>query len=714
MNDSLKTSLKKYFGYDAFRPSQKEIIETILAKKDTLVLMPTGGGKSICFQLPAIELGGLTLVISPLISLMQDQVESLKRNGISAEFYNSSQTEQDKENIRKKIERKELTLLYTSPETLFAGNENYLSSLNYKLVVIDEAHCASMWGHDFRPEYQFIQHFRNKLPDVPFAAFTATADKITRKDIADHLGLSKPKVFISSFDRSNIYLNVAGNVKKSDKWKEISAYIKRKKNQAGIIYCLSRKETEEIAIYLSGQGINAKAYHAGMTSELRSKVQRDFLSDDVQVICATIAFGMGIDKSNVRWVIHNNLPKNIEGYYQEIGRAGRDGEPAEAKLYYSMRDVKLLSDFAKESTQKELLLEKLNRMLSFAETNSCRRKILLAYFSEDYPRNCMSCDACDNPKEKMEATTLSQMAISASIRCKNQLTANQLIDVLRGAKTAEIFENKWNEIKTYGVGNQFTWKEWDHFIRELKNLGIFEIAYDENMPLRPTSLAMELVNGKSKISISKFAQEKVIHFVETQELTDSQLLFDRLRLVRKKIAVEENVPPFYIFSDASLRDMAAKAPRNRDQFLLVSGVGETKLERYATPFLETILDFTNLPEDTSVIFPKKAKKKKKSSTYDETFAFIQLGQNIDEIARHRKLSLTTIYSHIAVLIKEGKIETYEHLIRADEIEMVKKALTVLDHPDQLKPIFEELNGEIEYGKIRIALSLLERENEIKV
>ncbi|MBU2018054.1 MAG: DNA helicase RecQ [Bacteroidetes bacterium] len=707
MNEILTESLKKHFGYSEFRPLQQEIIETILNKKDVLVLMPTGGGKSICFQLPAIQFGGLTLVISPLISLMQDQVESLKRNGVAAEFYNSSQNESQRSEIRKRINKGDLTLLYTSPESLFQENDRFLQELSYSLVVIDEAHCASMWGHDFRPEYQFIARFRNRIPEVPFAAFTATADKITRKDIAGHLGLKDAKLFISSFDRPNIYLNVPGNVAKKDKWNDILKYIKQKKDLSGIIYCLSRKETEEFSDFLKKAGVNAHAYHAGMNPEIRAKVQNEFLTDDLQVICATIAFGMGIDKSNVRWVIHNNLPKNLEGYYQEIGRAGRDGEPAEALLYYTMRDVKLLSDFARDSSQKELLLEKLNRILSFAETNSCRRKILLAYFSEDYNSDCGSCDSCDNPVDRMEATKICQMAISALLRCKEQLTASQLIDVIRGAKTSEVFENKWNEVKTYGIGQEFSWKEWNHFIKEFKNIGVFEIAYDQNMHLKTTSFGLDVVHGKTKVKISKYAVEKATRELEVKELTENEMLFDRLRLVRKKIAVEENVPPFYIFSDASLRDMAIKAPRNREQFLLVSGVGETKLNKYAHHFLGAITGFSFLPEPMEI----KSKPKKKSNTVDETYQYYKLGQTIEEIAQNRKLSETTVLSHIGELIKDGRVDNYLHLISPLEMEKIEAVYLELSKPTQMKPIHDALNGEIAYGKIRIALSVFERDAE---
>lgn len=587
--------LKEHFGYEAFRDQQAEIIDTILNRQDVLVLMPTGGGKSICFQIPSLLLNGITLVISPLISLMQDQVQALKANGIEAEFINSTQDFLTKNDIRSKAEKGKLKLLYAAPETLFSAQEDWILKLNLSLVAVDEAHCVSMWGHDFRPEYTQIQSLRKKLDHLPFVALTATADKHTRQDIITHLGLKGPKVFLSSFDRPNIRLKVRGNLPKTRKTDEIIAYVHQKAGETGIIYCLSRKETEEMASILSSAGIQASFYHAGMDAMDRAQVQDDFLNDNVQVICATIAFGMGIDKSNVRFVIHNNLPKNLEGYYQEIGRAGRDGLPSEAILYFNYRDVKLLSDFAKDSAQAEVLLEKLNRMVQYAEADHCRRKILLSYFSENLGHDCQNCDVCSHPPKYFDGTKLAQMALSAVKRCDENLSTQLLIDTLRGAKTAEIFEKGLHQVKTYGVGAENSWKEWSHYLIGMKNQGVFEIAYHERMNLKITPFGENILYGKQHLYLS--------HFVDLKEnkpqkeprkeivLSSDELLFDRLRMLRKKLAVQANVPPYIIFSDVSLHDMANKLPSNLDEFLEVSGVGNAKAERFGDEFLTLIRNF---------------------------------------------------------------------------------------------------------------------------
>ncbi|MCT4560005.1 MAG: DNA helicase RecQ [Crocinitomicaceae bacterium] len=698
---NLESQLKKYFGYDHFRPQQKEIIETILAEKDTLALMPTGAGKSICFQLPALLKKGTTLVISPLISLMEDQVQSLKSNGIEAQFYNSTMSAEEKQLLKADLQDEKIKLLYVAPETLFNEHEDFLHNHPFELIVVDEAHCVSMWGHDFRPEYKKIHRLREKFSQSTFVAFTATADKLTRKDIAESIGLKSPEVFISSFDRPNIALNVAGNLPKKKRLEEIVRFIKERKDQSGIIYCLSRKETEEIAAHLKGFQISAGVYHAGLNSDIRSRTQQAFINDEVQIICATIAFGMGIDKSNVRWVIHANLPKNMEGYYQEIGRAGRDGLPSEALLFYTLRDVKLLSDFAKQGGQSEVLLEKLNRMLSFAESRTCRRTTLLSYFSENHNGHCGNCDNCQFPPKYQDGTILAQMALSAVKRCSETLSTLQVIDVLRGAKTVEVFEKGWDKVKTYGVGANHSWKDWAHFLTEFKNLGLFEVAYDDHMRLKITPEGDQVLKGSQKIQVTLPEVHQTTKQVQTKELTVDELLFDRLRLVRKKLASQENVPPYLIFSDAHLKDMAAKAPRNKEEFLLVSGVGEVKLEKYGSIFLDAILNFQS----------KQGSGEKKASTFDQTLQYFNLGQSISEIAKNRELSETTIASHLAQLIKEQKITSYERLIKTESIELVAQAVDKLTPNLPLKPIYEQLNGELDYGTIRLALSILETQQE---
>ena len=704
MNQQLKAQLKTTFGYDNFRDQQEEIIEHILSKKDTIVLMPTGGGKSICFQIPALIFENLTVVISPLISLMKDQVDALKSNGVKAEFYNSSLSDESKKAIQTKAENNELKLLYLSPETLFQISSSWFRNLTISLVAIDEAHCVSMWGHDFRPEYTQIKILRNQLKEIPFVALTATADRITRKDIATHLGLIEPKTFLSSFDRPNLNLNVKGNIPKQKKIDEILDFIESKPNQSGIIYCLSRKETEEWSQILKDNNINSAHYHAGLTSDERDKIQTEFINDEIPIICATIAFGMGIDKSNVRWIIHNNLPKNVEGYYQEIGRAGRDGLKSDTILYFNYRDVKLLADFARESEHSTVLLEKLNRMIEFAEATTCRRKILLAYFSEELHENCGKCDICKNPPSTIDGTIIAQKALSAIKRTNESIGNNTLIDLVRGAKTSEMFSKKYNELKTYGIGADLNVNQWMFYITQLKNIGLVEVAYDENMHFKITNYGNKVLFENMKITFAAYKEkEKVVKgksklVKEAKQLTIDEILFDRLKLLRKKIAVKENVPAYIVFSDATLTQMANEKPKTKNELLSIQGIGMQKSETYGEEFIALINQFTQDLE------PKK-------STYDETFELIKSGISIEAIATIRNMAPTTIYSHIAKLYLEGYPIKIENYITEEDIYKIEKVLPDFESTIQLKPIYETLNGEIDYGIIRLTLSYLERKNK---
>lgn len=695
--EEAKTILKRVFGYDQFRPGQERIIEHIMARKDALVLMPTGGGKSICFQVPALLFEGMALVISPLISLMKDQVESLIANGVEAGYINSSQSEADKNEVLYKAREQKLKLLYVSPETLVAGINTWLHELHFSMVAVDEAHCVSMWGHDFRPEYTMIKDLRAQWNDIPFVALTATADKITRKDIVQHLGLKAPELFSASFDRPNLSLEVMGNVSKKDKTKEIVGFIKSRPGDSGIIYCLSRKETEEWATILQNNGVNAKHYHAGLNPDERAKVQEDFVRDDIPVICATIAFGMGIDKSNVRWVIHTNLPKNMEGYYQEIGRAGRDGMLSVTRLYYNYRDVILLKDFASQSEQQEILLEKLNRMLQYAEASTCRRRILLAYFAESLAENCGNCDVCKNPPVYLDGTILAQKALSAIKRTQEKVTANVLIDILRGAKNAAIYNGNFHQLKTYGIGSDLNWNTWSHHLTEMKNIGLVEIAYDDHMHLKVTDYGSKVLFEGEKVQLTApktdFPKQepKTKTKATPTPLSDQEVLFNKLKMLRRKLAVGQNIPPYLIFNDATLHEMTLELPRNNDDFLAVSGVGIQKLENYGRDFIELIQ--AHLSESKS-----------KRTTYEETLILLQSGKTPDEIAALREIHVTTIYSHIAKLFSEGYPIEIEHYVSAEELEKISAVLPSLEDPLLLKPLFDALNGEIDYGKIRLAMA----------
>ncbi len=596
MNLEIYKQLKTVFGYDEFRPLQEDIINRTLEGKESLVLMPTGGGKSICFQIPALCMSGMTLVVSPLISLMKDQVQALQSNGVNAAYFNSSLNSEDEQNVIESAINGDIKILYLSPEKLISIKDQWIKNLDISLVAIDEAHCVSMWGHDFRPEYTQLRAFRISMPDIPFMALTATADKSTRKDIISQLGLSGAKSFISSFDRPNISLEVKGNIPLKQKLFQITNFIKSKPNESGIIYALSRKNTEEISTYLRREGLSVDYYHAGMNSEDRDKVQSDFINDTTKIVVATIAFGMGIDKSNVRWVIHSNLPKNLEGYYQEIGRSGRDGLPAESILYYNMRDVVLYQRFAKEGANTEMQLEKLNRMLQFAEAKTCRRKILLSYFGEHRSDNCDNCDACHNPPAYIDGTIIAQKALSAVARTDEDENATMIINILRGSQNADIYRKGYQHMKTFGVGREDSFYNWRDYIVQLVNLGTMEIAYSEHSALKITSFGWRILKGELKISLVqpvKYKDKSKAKEIKSKTVSldlgvDASKLFENLRGLRYMIAQKEGMPAYIIFSDKSLKEMAIEQPKTIDEFLDISGVGKVKMEKYGSLFLKEI------------------------------------------------------------------------------------------------------------------------------
>lgn len=607
MNVLMKSSseiLKKHFGYDSFRPLQEEIISELLNGKDAMVLMPTGGGKSLCFQIPALMMEGTALIISPLISLMKDQVDALRTNGISASFINSSMNRDEENMAIEKCMRGETKLLYLSPERAMADLKGWLPRLKLSLIAIDEAHCVSQWGHDFRPVYKVLHQLRESFSNVPLITLTATADKLTRIDILSLLGLRSPKQFVSSFDRPNISLAVKFGMNKRDKIRDIYQFITKHKNESGIIYCTSRASTEEVALDLKELGIDAKCYHAGMSSDDRTKVQEDFINDEVQVVCATIAFGMGIDKSNVRFVLHYNLPKALENYFQEIGRGGRDGLKCDAILYFSIGDLIMLRKFAEESGQPQINLEKLERMKEYAEAQICRRKILLNYFGENLRENCNNCDVCGNPPKHFDGKLIAQKALSALKRIElegKKVGGNLLIDVLRGMRNQEVLLPGLEKIKTYGAGADMSAKEWSHYILQMIQIGLMEIAYDDRNTLRITSFGDLVLKGtvtlslviptieetKIRISKDKIRSKKVV--VEE----DDTSLFEVLRKIRKEIASERGVPPYVIFHDKTLRLMEEARPMTLEEMLDISGVSQTKINLFGKKFLNAIIDYRN-------------------------------------------------------------------------------------------------------------------------
>lgn len=601
-------TLKTYFGYDSFRPLQEEIIRHILDGNDALVLMPTGGGKSICYQLPALLREGTAVVVSPLISLMKDQVEALCANGISAGALNSSNDGTENAALRRACTEGRLKLLYISPEKLLAEANYLLRDMHISLFAIDEAHCISQWGHDFRPEYAQMGILHQQFPHVPIIALTATADKITREDIIRQLHLNHPRTFISSFDRPNLSLTVKRGYQQKEKSKTILDFIARHPGESGIIYCMSRSKTESVAQMLQKQGIRTAVYHAGLSPSLRDEAQDDFINDRVQVVCATIAFGMGIDKSNVRWVIHYNLPKSIESFYQEIGRAGRDGLPSDTLLFYSLADLILLTKFATESGQQNINLEKLQRMQQYAESDICRRRILLSYFGEIADHDCGNCDVCKNPPERFDGTVIVQKALSAIVRTDQQIGTGVLVDILRGNMSPEVVGKGYQQLKTFAAGRDVPARDWHDYLLQMLQLGYFEIAYNENNHLKITSTGSDVLFGRATARLVVIRREETNETkrgrkrkatVPAQELplglpnTENEALFEALRKLRKRLADEEALPAYIVLSDKVLHLLSTSRPTNLEEFGNISGIGEYKKKKYGKEFINLIRKYSD-------------------------------------------------------------------------------------------------------------------------
>ena len=637
----LRQTLKSYFGYDTFRPMQEEIIRHTVGGGDSLVLMPTGGGKSLCFQISALVMEGMAVIVSPLISLMKDQVGALKATGIAADALNSGNDEGLNHDIINRCLEGKVKLLYISPERLVGGMMQLLQQAKVSLFAIDEAHCISSWGHDFRPEYTQLGGLRELFPGVPIMALTATADKITKQDILKQLHLEQGKTFVGSFDRPNLSLDVKRGYSAREKLRSIVELIRRHPQESGIIYCLARKTTEDLAAKLQKEGIAAGVYHAGLPNSERDRVQDDFVADRIQVICATIAFGMGIDKSNVRFVVHYNLPKSIESFYQEIGRGGRDGLPCETVLFYNLGDIITLRKFADESGQQQINLEKLQRMQEYAEAQVCRRRILLNYFGETSDKSCGNCDVCHTPPQTFDGTIIVQKALSAIMRTGEQIGFTVAIDILRGSMSPEVVSHGYNQFKTFAAGRDIPHRDWHDYLLQMLQMGFVEVAYNERLRvgakagmdrhIHVTELGKEVLQGKRAVQLAvinredfsvkarrKRQQEEQRMSSVPVERNEDKELFEKLREVRKRIADEHQWPAYVVLSDRSLHHLATEKPTTLAAFGNVFGIGEHKRDTFGAQFIEVIKEYAPAKEELpfpevvpeASVEPEKEKKKK--------------------------------------------------------------------------------------------------------
>lgn len=728
-----RQALKKYFGYETFRPMQGDIIQAVFDKKDVLVLMPTGGGKSLCFQIPAVSMPGTTIVVSPLISLMKDQVEGLRANGISAAYLNSSLDSMEVRQVEDDLFNGNLDLFYISPEKLVSHEfMPLLKKVKVNLFAIDEAHCISGWGHDFRPEYTKLNFLKELFPEVPVIALTATADKVTRRDILKQLSIEDAEVFLSSFDRPNLSLEVRPGRKRIE---QIISYVKEKQGESGIIYCLSRKSCEDVAGKLLSRGIKADFYHGAMSAGERSQVQENFINDVTPVVCATIAFGMGIDKSNVRYVIHYNLPRNMEGYYQEIGRAGRDGVNSETILFYSFADVLSYRRMYEQdfSEQTQLKLAKLDRMYQYAAAQVCRRKILLNYFNEHLREDCGNCDICKNPPSVTDGTVNAQKALSAVVRAKETVGINLLINILRGSKSQGIYAGGYHNIKTYGVGADLSFEEWRHLIEQYIHLGFLDIAHDDGNKLKVSPAGKEILFDGRKIEVVSYEsykkreedkKKKKVVKSERERVRDG--LFEHLRKLRTKLAREQGVPPYVVFSDATLEEMAATRPIDQGEMLAVSGVGEQKMERYGQQFMDAIMGYAkinNIPlstfknqRSTEIVIPEEKPKRTRPkedippgfeglTTLERTLKYYNQGKTVAEIAEIRKVSEATILGHFMKMYQDGApFDIFDFVDKEEVHAVIDKIPGNYNSEDRkLKPLHEALGEKINYGVIKWAI-----------
>ena len=698
MEDTALNYLQHTFGYSEFRLQQGEIIETLIGGDDAVVLMPTGGGKSLCYQIPSLCRNGTGIIISPLIALMHDQVIALRQLGIKAAFLNSTLDANTSRQTEADLINGDLDMLYVAPERLnTSGFIQLLRQTSISLFAIDEAHCVSQWGHDFRPDYIQLSLLHEQFPDIPRIALTATADQATRKEIRQRLQLEQAREFISSFDRPNICYRITEA--QSNARTALLRFIQNEhENDSGIVYCLSRKKVEATATWLTEKGFTALPYHAGLSSQERQTNQQRFLNEDAVIIVATIAFGMGIDKPDVRFVAHLNLPKSMEAYYQETGRAGRDGQPADAWMAYGLQDVITLKQMMATSTAaekyKRVEHQKLESMLGFTEITGCRRQSLLEYFGETLEQACGNCDNCLSPAETWDATLAAQKALSCVHRTGQRFGVNYLVDVLTGKENDRISQFGHESLNIYGLGKEFDARQWRTIYRQLISRNLLAVDFDGHGSLRLTEQCRPILRDEQTLLLRKESKQAKASRKGRKTFTSdnaaNHALWEALRDCRKRLADENDVPPFVIFHDATLSEMMERQPENHDQFLLLSGVGETKLEKYADAFLKVIREQQN------------DSKPGTTDTVHETLMLFRSGQDIDTIASKRNIKTATVYAHLASCIEQGELNLDDVIdIEPQDISIIHETLlSVNDGSRKLKPVYDALDGTFDYNVLR--------------